>query len=321
MKSHDDYSLMIQLFVDDELTEEERKFLLEHVKTCADCLQQLEETKAFSQQVREARPQTEASAALRERVLLLAGKRSHKLPTILWMKSHAALGGAWKPLAAAAILTLVAGAAWSNSYLHQEARAKQFIDSAVVEHRKCDDEAQLDVRSSSPEVVSSWFARRVSFPFRIPNAGIASDDRAKYTLVGGRLVNFGGESAALLLFKISNDRISLLVSSNKQARARGGKVIHSDGLSFHSVDLENLHVATWDNQGLTYALTSSIAMGSSHSCSTCHKDSAMSTTMLRRPRTFSDHFLQMSALRREGDDPFWQSKQPGCCDGVSIPMK
>ncbi len=55
----------------------------------------------------------------------------------------------------------------------------------------------------------------------------------------------------------------------------------SDGLCFHARDLDDLHVATWGNKGLTYALISSVAMGSSRSCSTCHRNSPDATTALK----------------------------------------
>ena len=91
------------------------------------------------------------------------------------------------------------------SQLQRESRARSFVDAAVAEHRGSGEGGPLDVHSSSPDVVATWFAQRVSFPFRIPNAGIASDDRAKYTLAGGRLVKFGGEPAALLEFRMPDN--------------------------------------------------------------------------------------------------------------------
>jgi len=125
------------------------------------------------------------------------------------------------------------------------------------------------------------------------NAGIAADDRAKYTLAGGRLVKFGGEPAALVEFRMPNSRISLLVSSDKLASATGGKVTRSDGLSFHAEDVGEFHVATWDNKGLTYALISSIAMASSRSCSSCHRDSPAATAAMKSSH---DTFLRAHPL-------------------------
>jgi anti-sigma factor RsiW len=184
-------------------------------------------------------------------------------------------------LAAAAIVCVAVSGVLYFSHFRRQSRARSLVDAAVTEHRSFGDGRALDVQSSSPELVTTWFAQRLSIPFRMPNAGIAADDRAKYTLAGGSLIKFGGEPAALLEFRMPNNRISLLVSSDKLAVAAGGKVTRSAGLSFHAEDLGEFHVATWDNKGLTYALISSAPMGSSHSCSTCHRDSPTAIATLR----------------------------------------
>jgi anti-sigma factor RsiW len=280
MKTHDEYITLIQLFVDNELADGEREDLLDHLKGCVVCQQALEDTKAVSDRVRRARPHIVASAALRQRVLkelntpannIVSTARAATARTAMQRPSRLFH---WKPLAVAAILCIAVGGALSIPVLQRAARAKRFIDVAVAAHLSSADDSSLDVRSSSPDVVAAWFTQRVSFPFRIPNEGIASDDRAKYTLAGGRLVDFGGERAALLVFRLQHDRVSLLVSSDRLAKATGGRIVRSGELSFHSKELGALHVATWDNKGLTYALVSNVPMGNNNACSTCHRDSA-----------------------------------------------
>lgn len=145
----------------------------------------------------------------------------------------------------------------------------------------------LDVKSDSPQVVSAWFSNRVPFPFYMPNAGIASDDTAKYKLLGGRLMTFQGEQAATLAFQMSNEIISILIASGKRARARDGKLTYSEGVGFHSMNRDDLHVVTWENKGLVYALffPGSMANGSNKpTCSTCHEQAVpAATAMLDNP--------------------------------------
>jgi anti-sigma factor RsiW len=284
MKDHDDYSIRIQLFIDDELKGQEREDLISHLKDCASCQEELEEAKAFSARVRGARPQVEVPPALREKILSYMGDPSNRVISDSAVQRIFAVRPYWRLLAAAAMFLVAVSSVLFISQLQRESRARSFVDAAVAEHRGSGEGGPLDVQSSSPDVVATWFAQRVSFPFRIPNAGIAADDRAKYTLAGGRLVKFGGEPAALLEFRMPDNRISLLVSSDKLAAATGGKVTRSAGLSFHAKDLGELHVATWDNKGLTYALISSVAMGSNNSCSTCHRGPAAATASLKRSR-------------------------------------
>jgi anti-sigma factor (TIGR02949 family) len=69
MRNNGDYSTLIQLFIDDELTDEERDGLVSHLKSCASCQKELDEAKALSAKLRASRPQIEAPAALRERIL------------------------------------------------------------------------------------------------------------------------------------------------------------------------------------------------------------------------------------------------------------
>ncbi|MCU1252756.1 MAG: hypothetical protein JWQ49_5785 [Edaphobacter sp.] len=279
---NDDYSIMIQLFIDDELKGQEREDLISHLNDCARCQEELEEAKAFSARVRGARPQVEAPQALREKILSHMSDPTNRATSDPPAQKRFAVRPYRWPLAAAATFLVAVSSVLSISHLRRESRAKSFVDAAVAEHHGSGEGRPLEVQSSLPDVVAAWFAQRVSFPFRMPNAGIAADDRAKYTLAGGRLVKFGGEPAALLEFRMANNRISLLVSSDKLAAATGGKVTRSAGLSFHARDLGELHVATWDNKGLTYALISSVAMGSSRSCFSCHRDSPASTATLKR---------------------------------------
>lgn len=281
IKNHDDYGVMIQLLIDDELTGQEREDLISHINGCASCQGELEEAKAFSAKVRSARPQVEAPAALREKIL-----------SNITNSSNRSVRAYWRPLAAAAMFLAAVGVVLSLSYLRRESRAMSFIETAIAEHRISGNGGSLDVESSSPEVVAAWFAQRVSFPFRMANDGIAADDRAKYTLAGGRLVTFGGQPAALVEFRTPSDRVTMLVSSDKLATATGGKVTRSDGLKLHASNMGGLHVATWVNKGLTYALISSVAMGNSSTCSSCHRNATAVTTT----KSSHDTFLHSQAL-------------------------
>ena len=136
-------------------------------------------------------------------------------------------------------------------------------------------------------------------PFRLANDGIAADDRAQYTLIGGRLVTFGGEPAALVEFRTPSNRVSMLISSDKLATATGGTVTRSTGLKLHASNMGGLHVATWVNRGLTSALISPVAMGTSSSCSSCHRDAPAVTTTKSSHDTFlhTQHLPEINGNR------------------------
>src|SRR5215469_10466398 len=186
-----EYSAMIQLYIDDELTRSEQQELLSHLETCASCRQEMEELKALSSRIRRARPLTSAPAALRERILKQAEQEKKKVPDddqcmVLPINNSVdkqlRRKVLWLPAAVVAMLCVVAGA-FLFSHLRRQANASSFVDTAVVAHRSLTDASMpLDVQSDSPKVVAAWFASRVPFPFRMPNAGIASEDLAKYKL-------------------------------------------------------------------------------------------------------------------------------------------
>ncbi len=271
MKKHEVNSVMIHLFLDNELVGGERESLISHLENCASCREEMEEARSFSLRLKESHANTEAPLALRERIINhLIIPKNQAIISVPAVKTPTARLSWLFPLAAA-LLGITIGAVLSFTYLKQDLYTRGFIDTAIVEHRATDNDRPLEIQSNSPGIVTAWFAKRVSFPFRMADAGIAEDDLANYVLIGGRLVKFANEPAALLEFQMPGNRISLLISSNKLAKASGGTITYADGLRFHIKDLDGLHVSTWENKGLTYALISSVAMGSSRSCSACHR--------------------------------------------------
>ena len=272
-----DHSSQIQLYLDNELTGSDAEEFLAHLDHCESCRREMEEAEAFSRRLLQARPFAVAPAALRERIENLVGAQSALEPEMPLHPSKVVAMSTGKKtirysLAFAAMLCLVVGGLLLASRVRVESNANSFVATAIDSHRALSDAAlQLDVQSESPSVVSAWFSQRVSFPFRMPNAGIAADDMAKYKLCGGRLVMFGGERAAVLVFRISQNLVTVLITPDRHARAIGGSVTYSDGIRFHALNRDRMHVVTWENKNLTYALISNIAGGSARACSTCHE--------------------------------------------------
>jgi anti-sigma factor (TIGR02949 family) len=292
-------SSQIQLYLDNELTDSDTEELLAHLEYCASCRRAMNDAQAFSRRLRQAHPFATAPVALRERIANLASTPAAREPEtplhqgkVLIMRSRKTIRYA---LALAAMLVLVVGGLLLIPRLRVESNANSFVATAVDSHRAISDAAlQLDVQSESPSVVSAWFSQRVSFPFRMPNAGIAASDLAKYKLSGGRLVTFGGERAAVLVFRLSQNLVTVLIAPDRHARAIGGNVTSSDGIKFHALDRGQMHVVTWENKNLTYALTSNITGSNAHACSTCHEGaspevvSSRSTQWMRDTRLSRD---------------------------------
>jgi anti-sigma factor RsiW len=272
-----DRSSQIQLYLDNELTGSDAEELFAHLEYCASCQNAMEEAEAFSRRLAQARPLAVAPVALRERIANLAATPAALKPETPLPESKVLVMRARKKtiryaLALAAMLFLVVGGTLLVPRLRVESNASSFVATAIDSHRALSDAAlQLDVQSESPSVVSAWFSQRVSFPFRMPDAGIAANNLAKYKLRGGRLVTFGGERAAVLVFQLSHDLVTVLIAPDRHARAIGGNVTYSDGIKFHALDRDRMHVVTWENKNLTYALTSTITGSTARACSTCHE--------------------------------------------------
>jgi anti-sigma factor RsiW len=272
-----DHSSQIQLYLDNELTGSDAEEFLAHLNHCGSCRREMEEAEAFSRRLLQARPFAVAPAALRERIENLVGVQTALEPKMPLHPSKVLVMSTRNKtlrysLAFAAMLFLVVGGLVLASRVRVESNAESFVATAIDSHRALSDAAlQLDVQSGSPSVVSAWFSQRVSFPFRMPNAGIAADDLAKYKLCGGRLVMFGGERAAVLVFRLSQNLVTVLIAPDRHARAIGGNVMYSGGIRFHALDRDRMHVVTWENKNLTYALISNIAGSNARACSTCHE--------------------------------------------------
>lgn len=272
-----DHSSQIQLYLDNELIGSDADQLLAHLDTCETCRAEMEEAKAFHRRLIGGKPFEVAPAALRERIEKLSAANAALKPEIPLQTSKVLTMSPRKrkiqyQLVIAATLFLVLGGTLLAFRLSVESKANSFVATAVTSHRALSDASlQLDVQSESPSVVSAWFSQKVSFPFRMPDAGIAANSSARYKLLGGRLVTFGGERAAVLVFRLSQDLVTVMIVPDRRARALGGQITYSSGIEFHAMNKDRMHVVTWENKNLTYALTSSIDGSTAHTCSTCHQ--------------------------------------------------
>jgi hypothetical protein len=68
-----------------------------------------------------------------------------------------------------------------------------------------------------------------------------------YRLSGARLVSYGGQNAALVIYDTQTEKISLLVASEKSATIAGGDEVRSGNLVFHYFSRERFKVITWSN--------------------------------------------------------------------------
>jgi anti-sigma factor RsiW len=178
------------------------------------------------------------------------------------------------PVLVAAILLVVAGLLPIPGILRQ-ASANSYVEAAVAAHRSSlNGSLPLEIKSESPSAVTAWFAGKVPFNFRLPEAAEEVGHEQIYRLTGGRLVNYKDGYAALVSYQMQLQTISLLVASSKSAVAAGGEEVPSGKILFHYSKQMGFAVITWSTHGLTYALVSSLPGSGRQSCMVCHQNMA-----------------------------------------------
>jgi anti-sigma factor (TIGR02949 family) len=280
-----DYGSTIQLYLDKELSGPDLEEFRAHLEVCETCRSELAAGEELSRLLHRSRPLYSAPDALRDRVMRiteLSPASAPDTPPRLRNRILKVLARPWQtagrgiprwPVLVAAILLVVALLPVPG--ILRQANANSYIDAAVAAHRSSlNGSLPLEIKSESPSVVTAWFAGKVPFNFRLPDAAEQVGHDQVYRLTGGRLVNYKDGYAALVSYQMQQQTISLLVASSKSAVAAGGEPVPSGRIVFHYSKHAGFAVITWSTHGLTYALVSSLPGSGRQSCMVCHENMA-----------------------------------------------
>jgi anti-sigma factor RsiW len=287
MNQCDNYSMAVQLYLDNELLGSAQEFFVAHVSECAHCREQLESERRLSELLRRTHPLYLASEELRARVESVvaqhsaaAGDKAGLSERVVSFLSRS-VKYAWLPTLN--LRTVAAGFAAIALVLAfvplmlQRVRAADYVDTAVSTHRNyLEGKLPLEFNSDSADEIAAWFAGKVPFQFQLPASQLGANADPAFRLSGGRVVSFRGGHAAMVTYHSQREEISLLVASSKSAPAAGGDALRSNGLVFYFTSKGGFNVVTWTNHGLTYALVSSLHGSAQHSCLVCHENFANS---------------------------------------------
>jgi anti-sigma factor RsiW len=283
MNQCDNYSMAVQLYLDNELLGSAQEFFLTHVNECAHCREQLESEQRLSALLRRTHPLYSASEQLRVRVESVvthhsAAARDERFELRKRLVSF--FSGPVKYVRRPTInLRVVAyGVAIIGlvvafvPFMLQRVRAAEYVDTAVSAHRSyLEGKLPLELNSDSPGEIAGWFAGKIPFHFQLPVSQVGTNVDPAFRLSGARVLSFRGGHAALVTYHSKGEEISLLVASSKSAAAAGGDALRSNGLTFYFTSKGGFNVVTWTNHGLTYALVSSLHGSAQHSCLVCHQ--------------------------------------------------
>ena len=286
MKDCDDnYGSTLQLYRDKELSGRELEEFEAHLEVCAACQAELEAGEELSRLLHRSRPLYSAPDALRDRVLRTLESSPSPAPYPPLRPRKRVLDILTRPFQSAgrviprwavlvAAILLVAALLPLPGILRQ-ANANSYVEAAVAAHRSSiNGTLPLEIKSDSPSKVTAWFAGKVPFNFRLPDAADQVGPEQVYRLTGGRLVNYKDGYAALVSYQMQQQTISLLVASSKSAVAAGGERVPSGRIVFHYSKHAGFAVITWSTHGLTYALVSSLPGSGRQSCLVCHQSMA-----------------------------------------------
>lgn len=285
MSSCDACSVKILRYLDSDLQGSELDDFRTHVEACTYCRASVEAEQALSLLLRRSRPLYSVPAALRARVAAAAmqqpsaSRAKKRRYESVWHVLERGLLDLARRFSRVRVLVpalLVVGlvlALVPNVVRH--AGAANYVDTAVAMHRSyVNGNLLLGIRSSSPELVTAWFMDKFPFRFQLPNAQSGPESMPAYRLTGAALVNYRGSSAALVTYDKQNEKISLLVASDKSAVVAGGDEVRVGTLTFHDRTDQGFKVITWSNRGLSYALVSSVSASARESCLVCHQSMA-----------------------------------------------
>jgi anti-sigma factor RsiW len=281
----DEYSVKTLLYLDNGLQGQELDDFRTHLASCANCRAGLEQERALSRLLERSRPLYVAPAVLRARVSAALMQHSAATATQKGFYDrvlHMLEKGLRDPARRVSSVTVLVPAlvviglflAFVPNIVRQ-VRAANYVETATATHRTyLEGNLPLGLRSSSPEVVTAWFANKVPFHFRLPNVQSIPASIPAYRLTGAGLVHYKGAAAAIVTYEKQNEKISLLVASNKAAVVAGGDEVRFGALTFHYRRNNSFNVITWSTHGLSYALVSSVSGPARESCLVCHQTMA-----------------------------------------------
>ena len=223
-------------YFDGELDADRRAEFEEHLRECPDCAREIEAQHqlraALSDDAFRHRPPASLSAHVRA-ALRREDSRPSARRRLLWA-------------AAAAVLLVGVGlSAWGVVLASRTPSADLLLarEVAASHARSLLAEHLLDVASSDRHTVKPWFQGRIDFAPPVPDfAGQG------FRLVGGRLDDLAGRTAAALVYRRRQHVINLFVWP-----ARGGEEVAE-----RTTQERGYHLVFWSRAGLNYAAVSDL---------------------------------------------------------------
>jgi anti-sigma factor RsiW len=223
--------------------EAETKDAVLHLERCTACRQFFAVESELSQALRKRGPREAASSALREQVLSrIAAEREQAKRPSRWRLAHrraVVLG-----LLVCLLGSLLTAAFWLRSRHAPE--SEQLASILVDDHARYQ---SPQVTSSDPGTVCAWFRGRIGFAVIPPRLSDTS-------MVGGRLCNLRGRPAALVVYRRSENVVSLFMLDGQDLELPREHLVILDERTCFVTSERGYSVVMWKQRGLLYGLIS-----------------------------------------------------------------
>lgn len=241
--THPGFEAQLDAYLDGELAAEDARELETHLTQCGECAQlrdgRLELRAAIAARV----PAFQAPDALRGRV-----RAALKTAARARSGSRFHFAGAWRPLALAASLAVVAVGSWNLS--RRFGSGDQLADEVLASHIRSLMPGHLtDVVSSDQHTVKPWFNGRLDYSPPV------SDFAAQgYPLLGGRLDYVDGRTVAVLTYGRRQHLINVFLWPATRAPGDGVR----------ARDRQGYHLLHWTTADYAYWVVSDLGLAELH---------------------------------------------------------
>ncbi len=207
-----------------------------HIKDCKDCKGFFEEERVFASMLKRAIKKDPVPGELINRIFNEKKQKSRYFNSL------------YQGLVVAALILLIAGGIYLFSI---NTDGTGIIDQIVSDHIQFLPSTNIQIISSDPDEIITWFKGKVDFPIHIP------DIHAK--LNGGRLCFFGKKRQVLLFYDHNISPISLFISDEVDLKKiNRGKKVMLKNMKLLWVENRGYNLILWQDKGLTYTLVSEL---------------------------------------------------------------
>lgn len=223
----------LQVYIDGELDEEDRRVLEEHLAACPDCRASVEYDRRFRDAIRARVPKISAPDDFKQQLTEAMARVPNRRPALRRL--------VWGFVPATAALALVITFTWTVT-----SGFSPLMDEAVLQHSA---EPPVEINSSDSDQVENWFRKKVDFNVALPRF-----PHKKVSLEGARLSHLARRQAALVRYRRGQHRFSLFVVTDPGGSLEGKKCLKVKATDFCMTQMRGYTVVLWRSRGLAYSL-------------------------------------------------------------------